>query len=543
MKKIISLLLISIFIMTLAPVVFAEGEVVIVSPKDGSKVSSLEEILVSVDSSVTEVILEFDGKIIERKSESGEISFSASALDLYAGVHNITIYGVLPDGSLVSAKSNFTFTYDMKITGFSNDFNQGFEYDENKKITNTPTGLTIAHTTSGANSSYALMATGKDGTENSAVELFVNGTTTNGWGGPYIQFVTNTTNNKYPSYIVCTEFDLKMSSNEYIAFADEFKTSENSSYFFPEQKMFLNYSGKVQGTNYPYKAGEWMHIKIIMDYKTRKTDLYIDNEYVTTVNNSVPQDGNLYVARLRLTAVGATAAANASYTIDNIDIYSYYSYSGIKSISADTENGDKTDSVPVNSSAIKLLMNEKLKPESITAENVTLLVNGSPVNTTPQYDAESNVISLPLSEQLPYGAEIEAVLSDKIQFWDGRSVSLNAKAFLKTESSGCACTGASFKSLGNKVVSKKQLVPGNSLSCDFQFTNVTADPVPVLLIMTVSDGNRIIKVVPKTVSILPGSDTYSVPTTVPDAENLTLTAIACDSFTSLKAISDIVTLK
>lgn len=65
MKKIISLLLISIFIMTLAPVVFAEGEVVIVSPKDGSKVSSLEEILVSADSSVTEVILEFDGKIIE----------------------------------------------------------------------------------------------------------------------------------------------------------------------------------------------------------------------------------------------------------------------------------------------------------------------------------------------------------------------------------------------------------------------------------------------------------------------------------------------
>ena len=93
------------------------------------------------------------------------------------------------------------------------------------------------------------------------------------------------------------------------------------------------------------------------------------------------------------------------------------------------------------------------------------------------------------------------------------------------------------------MVSKKQLVPGNDLSCDFQFTNVTADPVPVLLIMTVSDGNRIIKVVPKTVSILPGSDTYSVPTTVPDAENLTLTAIACDSFTSLKAISDIITLK
>lgn len=542
MKKIISLLLISIFIMTLAPVVFAEGEVVIVSPKDGSKVSSLEEILVSADSSVTEVILEFDGKIIEKKSESGEISFSASALDLYAGEHNITIYAVLSDGSLVSAKSTFTFTYDLKITGYSNNFNEGFKYGEDKKITEYPAGVNIAHSASGDKSSYALMAQGKDGTEDSAVELFLNGTATNGWGGPYIQFVTNTTNNKYPSYIVCTEFDLKMSANN-IIFADEFKTSENGSYFFPEQKMFLNNSGKVQGTNFSYKAGEWMHIKLIMDFKTCKTALYIDDDYVTTVDKTVPLDGNMYVARLRLTAQGATAASDASYTIDNIDIYSYYSYSGIKSISAATEIGDKTDLVPVNSSAIKLLMNEKLKPESITAENVTLLVNGSPVNTTPQYDAESNVISLPLSEQLPYGAEIEAVLSDKIQFWDGRSVSLNAKAFLKTESSGCAFTGASFKSLGNKVVSKKQLVPGNDLSCDFQFTNDTEAPVPVLLIMTVSDGNRIIKVVPKTVSILPGSDTYSVSTTVPDAENLTLTAIACDSFTSLKAISDIITLK
>jgi len=541
-KKIISLLLISIFIITLAPTVFAEGEVVIVSPEDGSIISSLDEILVSADASVMEVIFEFDGKVIEKKSESGELSFSASALDLYAGVHNITIYGVLPGGSLASAKSTFTFTSDQKITGYSHNFNEGFKYDEDKKITSFPEGITAELPISGDKSAYALMAEGKDGMENGAVELHLNGTATNGWGGTYLQFVTSKTNNKYPSYIVCTEFDLKMSANN-ITFADEFKTSANGSYFFPVQKQFLNTAGKVEGTSFAYKAGEWMHIKIIMDFKTRNAVLYIDDEYVTTVAKAVPQDGDLHVARLRVTASSAATAENANYTLDNIDIYSYYSYSGIKSICAATEDGDKTDFVPVNSSAIKLLMNENLKAESITEENVTLLVNGSPIKTTPQYDAESKTISLPLSEKLPYGAEIEAVLSDKIQFWDGRSVSLNAKAYLKTESSGFAFTGASFKSLGNKVLSKKQLIAGNEVSCDFQFTNNTEDATPVLLILTVSDGNRIIKVVPKTVSVLPGSDTYSVPTTVPDAENLILTAIACDSFTSLKAVSDIITVK
>lgn len=542
MKKIISLLLISIFIITLAPTVFAEGEVVIVSPEDGSHVSSLEEIRVSADSSVTEVIFEFDGKVIEKKSESGEISFSASALDLYAGVHTINVYGVLPDGSLASAKSTFTLISEQKITGYSNDFNEGFKYDDDKKITEYPENTTVSLSTDDGKSSYVLMTEGKDGMENGAVEVHLNGTATNGWGGTYLQFVTSKTNNKYPSYIVCTEFDLKMSANN-ITFADEFKTSGNTSFFFPAQKQFLTTGGKVEGTDYSYKAGEWMHIKIIMDFKTRNAVLYIDDEYVTTVAKAVPQDGDLHVARLRVTASSATAAESASYVIDNIDIYSYYSYSGIKSICAATEDGDKTDFVPVNSSAIKLLMNENLKAESITEENVTLLVNGSPVKTTPQYDAESNVVSLPLSENLPYGAEIEAVLSDKVQFWDGRSVSLDAKAYLKTESSGFAFTGASFKSLGNKVLSKKQLIAGNEVSCDFQFTNNTEDATPVLLILTVSDGNRIIKVVPKTVSVLPGSDTYSVPTTVPDAENLTLTAIACDSFTTLKAVSDIITVK
>ena len=80
MKKIISLLLISIFIITLAPAVFADGEVAIISPEDGSIISSLDEILVSADASVMEVIFEFDGKVIEKKSESGEISFSAAFL-------------------------------------------------------------------------------------------------------------------------------------------------------------------------------------------------------------------------------------------------------------------------------------------------------------------------------------------------------------------------------------------------------------------------------------------------------------------------------
>ena len=130
--------------------------------------------------------------------------------------------------------------------------------------------------------SWVKGASGKDGDWAPCVTASSDGLTTKS-GKLYLFYQGGDHKLKEGGGSIYAEFDMKVNTtNDRILLAD---IPRWNAYSDSKATIFLDENGKVAGTEYSYRAGVWMHFKMIVDYDAKIWNVWMDN---TKIVNNLP---------------------------------------------------------------------------------------------------------------------------------------------------------------------------------------------------------------------------------------------------------------
>lgn len=218
---------------------------------------------------------------------------------------------------------------------------------------------------------------------------------------------------------ICAEFDIKVNTtNDRVLIQDIAKWTAISD---SNADIFLGEDGKVAGTGYTYRAGEWMHFKMTVDFDASKWNVWMDG---TQIINNMPiaskysWDKNTRF-RFRVAQVSAKSDGDirAGFAVDNFlayavgrDISKHVTLEFLNSDGSPLSSGESANS----DSKIKLHFESGFDASLLNNENIIIEnENGASIPYEASSDGTAYVIT-PL-RKLNYESTYRVRISDELR--------------------------------------------------------------------------------------------------------------------------------
>jgi len=237
-------------------------------------------------------------------------------------------------------------------------------------------------------------------------------------------------------------------------------------------------SGKLpDGT--PIEPGKWYSVKVVDDFTacTKVTDkckrsIYIDGKFAKNGTSSESEEASSGYEYVRIALIKDTnwteeqvaAGERSAFAVDNINIYTLVSIPNATDISYTKNDASATMSkvVPCDASSITVTFDRAFGADSMTAENVKLMVNGEDTASAVAYDAETNKLTVtPPAGTLTEYANAKIVLGSNVTVKTliaaqalGKEVAINLKI---GDTENCFY-GVTFTKTETDVVGKYEII-------------------------------------------------------------------------------------
>ena len=180
------------------------------------------------------------------------------------------------------------------------------------------------------------------------------------------------------------------------------------------------------------EAGRWYSIKIVDDFTACTTtsdkckrSIYIDGKFAKsgTPSESAEKASGYEYVRIALiknsnwTEEQVAAGERSAFAVDNVNLYTLVSIPAATDISYTKNDASVTASkvVPCDASSITVTFDRAFDADTMTAENVKLIVNGEDTNSAVAYDAVNNKLTVtPPADTLTKYADAKITLSSNI---------------------------------------------------------------------------------------------------------------------------------
>lgn len=181
------------------------------------------------------------------------------------------------------------------------------------------------------------------------------------------------------------------------------------------------------------EAGRWYSIKIVDDFTACTTtsdkckrSIYIDGKFAKsgTPSESAEKASGYEYVRIALiknsnwTEEQVAAGERSAFAVDNVNLYTLVSIPAATDISYTKNDASVTASkvVPCDASSITVTFDRDFDADTMTAENVKLIVNGEDTNSAVAYDAVNNKLTVtPPANTLTKYADAKITLSSNIK--------------------------------------------------------------------------------------------------------------------------------
>lgn len=181
------------------------------------------------------------------------------------------------------------------------------------------------------------------------------------------------------------------------------------------------------------EAGRWYSIKIVDDFTACTTtsdkckrSIYIDGKFAKsgTPSESAEKASGYEYVRIALiknsnwTEEQVAAGERSAFAVDNVNLYTLVSIPNATDISYTKNDASVTASkvVPCDASSITVTFDRAFDADTMTAENVKLIVNGEDTNSAVAYDAVNNKLTVtPPADTLTKYADAKITLSSNIK--------------------------------------------------------------------------------------------------------------------------------
>lgn len=181
------------------------------------------------------------------------------------------------------------------------------------------------------------------------------------------------------------------------------------------------------------EAGRWYSIKIVDDFTACTTtsdkckrSIFIDGKFAKsgTPSESAEKASGYEYVRIALiknsnwTEEQVAAGERSAFAVDNVNLYTLVSIPAATDISYTKNDASVTVSkvVPCDASSITVTFDRAFDAETMTAENVKLIVNGEDTNSAVAYDAVNNKLTVtPPADTLTKYADAKITLSSNIK--------------------------------------------------------------------------------------------------------------------------------
>lgn len=180
------------------------------------------------------------------------------------------------------------------------------------------------------------------------------------------------------------------------------------------------------------EAGRWYSIKIVDDFTACTTtsdkckrSIYIDGKFAKsgTPSESAEKASGYEYVRIALiknsnwTEEQVAAGERSAFAVDNVNLYTLVSIPAATDISYTKNDASVKVSkvVPCDASSITVTFDRAFDADTMTAENVKLIVNGEDTNSAVAYDAVNNKLTVtPPANTLTKYADAKITLSSNI---------------------------------------------------------------------------------------------------------------------------------
>ena len=180
------------------------------------------------------------------------------------------------------------------------------------------------------------------------------------------------------------------------------------------------------------EAGKWYKIKVVDDFTACTTtsdkckrSIFIDGKFAKsgTPSESAEKASGYEYVRIALiknsnwTEEQVAAGERSAFAVDNVNLYTLVSIPAATDISYTKNDASVTASkvVPCDASSITVTFDRAFDADTMTAENVKLIVNGEDTNSAVAYDAVNNKLTVtPPADTLTKYADAKITLSSNI---------------------------------------------------------------------------------------------------------------------------------
>lgn len=496
MRKTLSLILtLAMIIGTCIPFVQVyadEPSVSVLFPTNGATIGNEQcEILVAT-SSAGEIVYELDGKITDSPVLSPEM--------LTIGDHDLCVYVISENGEVASAKSEFSVQKNINDVRISTDLSSAatanltdaISYLYSSDSGNTTAVRMVRQETS--NWPAVLSAVdGPDGNGDVAVKASSTSTESSIWKSfPYFDILYAS---KTIKTIAVIEHDVMMADDTNTVLRYELKASDNTSWYPVSKDVHPMSGGKFFNSSYTYQGNKWYHIKTVLDFGTRKVDVYvIDHDTGTemhVLSNQAMMDSGIDLTSIRVAY--SSNVKNGGFTIDNISVREQPQFTGIKALKyfyGEELSGDISPDAGKLSS-LGITLNEKITATDLSGLIEIVGKDGISVKlSSVTFDADSNMIIATLASSLDVNSEY-SVRVGLGAVYSGTTLATDImKAKFKTAAKPYDVNYVNFTINGQKLIKKEQLL-GEKLECKVSFCNMGTMNESLYVILAVRNGDRL----------------------------------------------------
>ena len=548
MRKILSLIL------TLAMIIGAcipfaqvhadEPSVSVLFPANGATIGNEQcEILVAT-SSAGERLYELDGKITYSPVLTTEM--------LTIGDHELCVYVISENGEVASAKSEFSVQKNINDVRISTDLSSAatatltdaISYLYSSDSGNTTAVRMVRQETSDWPAVLSIVD-GPDGNGDVAVKASSTSTGTSIWKSfPYFDILYAS---KTIKTIAVIEHDVMMADDTNTVLRYELKASNNASWYPVSTDVHPMSGGKFFNSSYTYQVNKWYHIKTVLDFGTRKVNVYV-TDHDTDTEMHVLSNQPMMASGIDLTSIRCAYSSNVKnggFAIDNISVREQPQFTGINAVKyfyGEELSGDiSPDAAKLTSLGITL--NEKITATDLSGLVEIISKDGIAAElSSVTLDAASNMVIAKLASALDANSEYSVRAGLGAVYSGASSLATDImETQFKTAAKPYDVNYVNFTVTGQKLIKKEQLL-GKKLKCKVSICNSGNADETLSVILAVRNGDRLcgLSLQNKNITVPAGESNYVVePETAilpQNLEDVTIQVMLVDALSTRKPV-------
>lgn len=518
-----------------------EPSVSVLFPADGATIGNEQcEILVAT-SSAGEIVYELDGKITDSPVLSPEM--------LTIGDHELLVYVISQNGEVASAKSEFSVQKNINDVRISTDLSSAatatltdaisylYSYDSSNK-----TAVRMVRQETSDWPAVLSVVDGPDGNGDVAVKASSTSTGTSIWKNfPYFDILYAS---KTIKTIAVIEHDVMIADDANTALRYELKASDNTSWYPVSKDVHPMSGGKFFNSSYTYQGNKWYHIKTVLDFGTRKVNVYVTDHDTGTemhvLSNQAMMDSGIDLTSVR--CAYSSNVKNGGFAIDNISVREQPQFTGIKAVKYfyDEELSGDISPDAGKLTSLGITLNEKITASDLSGLVEIIGKDGIAAElSSVTVDAASNMVIAKLASALDANSKYSVRVGLGAVYSDTSLATDIMEAKFKTAAKPYDVNYANFTVNGQKLIKKEQLL-GKKLKCKVSICNSGSEAETLSVVLAVRNGDRICALSLENITVPAGESDYAVePETAilpQNMEDVTIQVMLVDALSTRKPV-------